>query len=52
MESKIFLYPDQFSEKERAVLSFGCLRASLFRYDSGVCAIREMCIRDRDPSEP
>ena len=40
MESKIFLYPDQFSEKERAVLSFGCLRASLFRYDSGVCAIR------------
>ena len=40
MESKIFLYPDQFSAKERTVLSFGSLRASLFRFDSGVCAIR------------
>ena len=39
-ESRIFLYPGQFSEAERTVLEFVSLRAHLFRYRSGVCAIR------------
>ena len=29
-----------FGEKERSLIEFGSLKASVFRYDSGVCALR------------
>lgn len=38
--NKISVYPDFFQEKERTIVTNGTLSASVFRYDTGVCAIR------------
>jgi hypothetical protein len=38
-EAKFHLQRSFFGEKERALVEFGTLRASAFRYDSGVCGI-------------
>jgi hypothetical protein len=38
-EAKFHLQPHFFGEKERALVEFGALRASAFRFDSGVCGV-------------
>ena len=38
--AKIFLSPASFSERETALIEFGTLSASAFRFESGVCALR------------
>ncbi len=40
METKIPLYPELFSERERLVASQPGLSAHAFRFDSGVCGLR------------
>ncbi|MCL2362987.1 MAG: DUF4432 family protein [Defluviitaleaceae bacterium] len=40
MSTKINLYPHFFTEKERIISEAGELRASCFKYDSGVAALR------------
>jgi hypothetical protein len=37
---KLSLQPDYFGSCERTMLASGCLRISVFRYGSGVCALR------------
>jgi hypothetical protein len=39
-QSLFHLYPDMFSVRERPLLESGNLKASIFRYESGVCALR------------
>ena len=40
MKTRINLIPAQFTEKERLLVQFGNLSASVFRYNSGVCGLR------------
>lgn len=39
METKIYLFPDEFSRRERLVCENGALRASTFTYSTGVEAV-------------
>jgi hypothetical protein len=39
-KTKIHLFPQFFSEKEKTLLEHGRLAASAFRFDSGVCGLR------------
>jgi len=39
-QTKIFLSPSFFSERETALIESGSLSATLFRFESGVCAVR------------
>ncbi len=36
----VYLIPEAFSEKEKALVNAGALSASLFKFESGVCAVR------------
>lgn len=38
--TKIFLTPECFSERETPLVEFGVLKATTFRYETGVCALR------------
>ncbi len=40
LETTLHLQPGHFSERERELIEHGPLRASTFRFDSGVCALR------------
>ena len=39
-ETTIHLQPEMFGEKERVLAENGAMKASTFRYESGVCALR------------
>lgn len=39
-KSEFYFIPQQFTERERLLATFGSLCASAFRYPSGVCALR------------
>lgn len=39
-ETIIHLTPTIFTEKEKTLIEYGSLRASVFRYESGVCGLR------------
>lgn len=40
MESKFFINPSMFEEKEKLILDNGTMKAYAFKYSTGVCAIR------------
>jgi len=40
MESKFFINPSMFEEKEKLILDNGAMKAYAFKYSTGVCAIR------------